>query len=129
MEGEKRKILIVDDQEINHVLFNEILKPFGLNLIYAKNGIHAIEMTKQYSPDLILMDLRMPDISGYEAVEKIRTFNATVPIIAQSAFIVINEHARILKSGFNDVLSKPIDSQLLLKIIDNFFSQINETNI
>ena len=68
------------------------------------------------------MDLRMPDISGYEAVARIRAFNKDVPIIAQSAFVVVNEKEKILQSGFNDVLTKPIDSQLLLKIIDNFLA-------
>jgi ligand-binding sensor domain-containing protein/signal transduction histidine kinase/CheY-like chemotaxis protein len=118
-----KKILVVDDQEINHVIFNEILKPFGLNLLFARNGIQSVDLCRQYQPHLILMDLRMPDISGYEAVERIRAFNPTVPIIAQSAFAVVNEREKILQSGFNDVLSKPIDSQLLLKIIDNFLAE------
>lgn len=121
-----KTILIVDDQEINHTLFNEILKPFGLNLIYVKNGLQAVDLCRQYQPHLVLMDLRMPDISGYDAVSRIRAFNQTVPIIAQSAFIVINERERILSSGFNDVLTKPIDTQLLLKIIDSFFANTGE---
>ena len=116
-----KKILVVDDQEINHAIFTEILKPFGLNLLFAKNGIQAVDLCRQYQPHLILMDLRMPDISGYDAVNRIRAFNKDVPIIAQSAFVVVNEREKILQSGFNDVLTKPVDSQLLLKIIDNFF--------
>jgi len=121
-----KKILVVDDQEINHAIFNEILKPFGLNLLFARNGIQAVDLCRQYQPHLILMDLRMPDISGYEAALRIRAFNKEVPIIAQSAFVVVNEREKILNSGFNDVLSKPIDSQLLLKIIDNFILDKNE---
>ena len=121
-----KKILVVDDQEINHAIFNEILKPFGLNLLFARNGIQAVDLCRQYQPHLILMDLRMPDISGYEAVSRIRAFNKDVPIIAQSAFVVVNEREKIMNSGFNDVLTKPIDSQLLLKIIDNFMCEKNE---
>ena len=116
-----KKILIVDDLEINHAIFNEILKPFGINLLFAKNGVQAVDLCRQYQPNLILMDLRMPDISGFEAVKRIRDFDKDVPIIAQSAFVVVNERDKIIKSGFNDILTKPIDSQLLLKIIDNFF--------
>lgn len=117
-----KKVLVVDDFEINHAIFNEILKPFGLNLLFAKNGVQAVDLCRQYQPNIILMDLRMPDISGYEAVARIRAFNKDVPIIAQSAFVVVNEKEKILQSGFNDVLTKPIDSQLLLKIIDNFLA-------
>jgi len=117
-----KKILVVDDFEINHAIFNEILKPFGLNLLFAKNGVQAVDLCRQYQPHIVLMDLRMPDISGYEAVARIRAFNKDVPIIAQSAFVVVNEKEKILQSGFNDVLTKPIDSQLLLKIIDNFLA-------
>jgi len=121
-----KRILVVDDQEINHAIFNEILKPFGLNLLFAKNGVQAVDLCRQYQPHLILMDLRMPDISGYEAVSRIRAFNKNVPIIAQSAFIVVNEREKILNSGFNDILTKPVDSQLLLKIIDSFLCDKSE---
>lgn len=100
-------ILIAEDDLSNYLLFEIILKQ-DYRLYHANNGIEAIELFKQYQPQLILMDIKMPKMDGYEATTQIRKFSTTIPIIAVTAYAFPEDKKRILNSGFNDYLSKPI---------------------
>ncbi len=100
-------ILIAEDDLSNYLLFEIILKQ-DYRLYHANNGIEAIELFKQYRPQLILMDIKMPKMDGYEATTQIRKFSTTIPIIAVTAYAFPEDKKRILNSGFNDYLSKPI---------------------
>jgi CheY-like chemotaxis protein len=113
-----KKILVVEDNEINTYYFLEILRKTGARLVYAKNGIEAIEKVN-FLPgiDLILMDIKMPEMNGYEAFDEIRKINKNVPIIAQTAYALENDRETILNYGFNDYITKPIDRNLLYTIL------------
>lgn len=100
-------ILIAEDDLSNYLLFEIILKQ-DYRLYHANNGIEAIELFKQYRPQLILMDIKMPKMNGYEATTQIRKISTTIPIIAITAHAFPEDKERILNSGFNDYLSKPI---------------------
>ena len=100
-------ILIAEDDLSNYLLFEIILKQ-DYRLYHANNGIEAIKLFKQYQPQLILMDIKMPKMDGYEATTQIRKFSTTIPIIAVTAYAFPEDKKRILNSGFNDYLSKPI---------------------
>jgi len=101
-------MLIAEDDIISFELYKARLEELHLDLIHAKNGQVAVEKVKE-NPNiqLILMDIRMPVLNGYEATKQIRLFNKHVPIIAQTAFAMIPEQKTILESGFTDFLSKP----------------------
>lgn len=100
-------ILIAEDDPSNYLLFEIILKQ-DYRLYHANNGIEAIELFEQYRPQLILMDIKMPKMNGYEATTQIRKISTTIPIIAITAHAFPEDKERILNSGFNDYLSKPI---------------------
>ena len=108
----KITLLIAEDNISNYKLFESILKK-EYSLIHAWNGIEAIELFKEHHPDLILMDIKMPEMDGYEATANIRTLSMDIPIIAVTAFAFAEDERRILKSGFNDYLAKPIHANLL----------------
>ncbi len=113
-----KKILVVEDNEINTYYFLEILRKTGARLIYAKNGLEAIEKVN-FLPeiDVILMDIKMPEMNGYEAFDEIRKINKKTPIIAQTAYALENDRETILEYGFDDYITKPIDRNVLYSIL------------
>lgn len=115
-----RSILIVEDDLSNFELLKAILKKTEANLEWSKNGFEAIEYCKTQLPDIVLMDIKMPDMNGYETVSHLRNMNITIPIVAQTAFARIEDEKRILESGFDAYLSKPIEKKKLLSILDEF---------
>lgn len=112
------KILIAEDTESNFVLLERILKEqYDLN--WAKDGMEAIELFERSKPDIILMDIRMPNINGIEAIQTIREMNKEIPIIAVTAFTYDSDVERVLKAGCNAYISKPIRANdLLSKIVE-----------
>jgi len=105
----KLKILVVEDDETSRMLIELILQKHNFNMLFVASGSKAIEVC-QNNPDidLILMDIKMPLMDGYEATRQIRKFNTSVIIIAQTAFGEINDRIKALDAGCNDYLSKPI---------------------
>lgn len=119
---EKLKILIADDDKLIRLFFGISVERFSKEILYSENGIEAVE-TCQRNPDidLILMDIKMPEMDGYEATRLIRQFNKEVIIIAQSAFQFSDIKEKAETTGFNDYLSKPIQKTLLYDLIGKYF--------
>lgn len=110
-------LLIAEDNESNYTLIKAILKDY--NLLHAWNGQEAIDLYRIYHPDMILMDLKMPIMDGYQATEEIRKDNTIIPIIAVTAFAFAEDEQRVSQSGFNGYVAKPIKpNNLKKKIID-----------
>lgn len=109
----KLSILVAEDMEDNYCLCEAILAS-RYELHWAHNGEEAISLFLKFQPDIILMDIRMPEVNGYEATEAIRQMSATVPIIALTAFAYEEDRQKIMHSGFTDFLTKPISSKVLL---------------
>ena len=109
----KLSILVAEDMEDNYRLCEAILAS-RYELHWAHNGEEAISLFLKFQPDFILMDIRMPEVNGYEATEAIRQMSATVPIIALTAFAYEEDRQKIMHSGFTDFLTKPISSKVLL---------------
>lgn len=124
--GSFRKILIVEDNLINQKLTSTILHHNGFEVSIAKNGRKAIEMLKDYSPDLILMDIQMPVLDGYRTTQLIRDeLHIGTPIIAMTAHALSGEREKCLKAGMNDYLAKPFrEPDLLDKIA--YWSSLSE---
>ncbi|WP_298616681.1 response regulator [uncultured Odoribacter sp.] len=120
----KPMILIAEDNSDNYLLLKCILQS-NYTLLHAWNGKEAIELYKQQHPQLVLMDIRMPGIDGFEATAEIRKISTTVPIIAITAYAYAQDIEQILKSGFNNYISKPIDVINLKEKVREIF-EINE---
>lgn len=105
-------ILIAEDNESNYLLFKSVLGK-KYKLLHAWDGVEAVELYKKHLPNIIIMDINMPNMDGYEATQEIRKISAKVPIIAVTAYAYASDEARIMKSGFNGYVSKPIDAHKL----------------
>jgi|GEM_PF-417322 len=122
----KLKILIAEDDEVSEMLIDISVKLFCKEIFKARTGIEAVERCRENPDiDLVLMDIRMPEMGGYEATRQIRQFNKDVIIIAQTAYGLTGDSAKAIKAGCNDYISKPISKVELLALIRKYF--INET--
>jgi PAS domain S-box-containing protein len=121
LKSENPVILIAEDVESNFVYLKALLEETGCQLIWAKNGREAIEKYKAHSDImLIMMDIRMPIMGGYEAISEIRKFDKEVPIIVQTAYAREEDRQKIETSGCNDFITKPIKREILLKAISKY---------
>ncbi len=123
----KLKILIVEDDKVSEILITEMVKMFAKEFLNATNGVEAIEACRKNPDiDLVLMDINMPEMGGYEATQKIREFNREVVIIAQTAHALVGDREKSIAAGCNDYISKPINKTQLRKMVTNFFSELPE---
>ncbi|MBK6345851.1 MAG: response regulator [Bacteroidales bacterium] len=122
--GLKLKILVVDDDETSEKLISIVVKEFCRELIKAVDGVEAVEACRANPDiDLILMDVQLPAMNGYEATRQIRQFNQKVVIISQTAFGLSGDREKSIKAGCNDYISKPIRKEALLALINKYFSK------
>jgi CheY-like chemotaxis protein len=116
------KILIVEDDETSEKLINIVVEKFSKEVINVNNGVEAIRICRNNPDlDLILMDINIPEMNGYEATSQIRKFNKEVIIFAQTAYALSGEREKAIAAGCNDYLPKPISQNLLLELIKKHF--------
>jgi len=136
-ETNQPKILIVDDEEKNLKLLSMILQSHNYDVATAKNGIEALEKTKEYSPDMIFLDVMMPELDGYETCRRLREDPATnfIPVVMVTALGDQESRNKGLEAGANDFLTKPVDrtevairakNLLRVKEFEDFLKQHNE---
>ena len=113
-------ILIAEDEDHNFMLIEEMLKASNFKIIRANTGTEAVNIFMNQPVDLILMDIRMPDMNGYEATEMIKTINPDIPIIVQSAYSLQVEIKKAIEKGANDYIVKPIDKNNLFELINKY---------
>ena len=117
------KILIAEDIDSNFFYFEAILKRTRIEIFRAKNGREAIEIVKNNPEiELILMDIQMPDINGYKATSIIKNLRDDIIIIAQTAYGMANEKRKILNSGFDNFIAKPINANELLEMLCQYYN-------
>lgn len=114
-----KTILIVEDIELNIDLLTQILED-DYNLIIARDGAQGVALTKQEVPDLILMDISLPVMDGYEATRNIRKTFQSLPIIGLSAHAMHGDAEKAKTVGLTDYLTKPLDEDLLLKKLNEY---------
>ena len=114
-------VLIAEDDDINFLLLSKILLDKQAFVERVFNGKQAVEYCRKHEPDLVLMDMKMPRMDGFEATQEIRSFNQRVPIIAQTAFALESEKRKCLEAGCSDYISKPINQCVLLNLVDKYF--------
>jgi signal transduction histidine kinase/CheY-like chemotaxis protein len=117
------KVLVVDDDETSLKLYNAMLGPFADDYFQAINGLEAVKVCRHNpSINLVLMDIQMPGMDGFEATRKIREFNKELVIIAQTAYTLADDRAKALEAGCNDYISKPIDRVAVIDLINQYLS-------
>ncbi len=114
-----KTILIVEDNEKNMKLARDILRAKGYATLEAVNGLDGVRLAIEQVPDLVLMDIQLPDINGIEAFERIRGHAATarVPVVAFTASVTANDRSRISDAGFDGFLGKPINLKEFLDTV------------
>lgn len=119
-----KKILIAEDEKTNYLFLEALLKRTNAVLIWAETGKTALEAVQSDTEiDIVLMDIKMPEMNGYEATNEIKKIRPELPIIAQTAYALAGEKEKILSAGCDDYLSKPIMGKVLLEKIDNFLKK------
>jgi CheY-like chemotaxis protein len=118
------KVLIAEDDQTSELFIETIVNHYSRKVLTALTGIEAIEVCRNNPDlDLVLMDIRMPGIDGYEATRQIRQFNKNVIIIAQTAYGLSGDRGKALKAGCNDYISKPINKIEFSRLIMKYFGQ------
>ena len=116
-------ILIVEDEEVNYQFLEAVFADSHAQLVHVSDGNKAVELSRTLNHiDLILMDIRLPEKNGYDAVKEIRQFKPTIPIIAQTAYSSKKERDKCKAIGFNEYITKPIDIPLLIQMVNKYFN-------
>lgn len=116
-------VLIVEDDQFNTDYIKEILSATGVSFLNTGLGYDAVRLTAEQPVDLVLMDIGLPDINGYETTRKIRQFNQDIKIIAQTAYVSHFEKQKAIEAGCNDYISKPTRQETLLSMINKHLKQ------
>ena len=121
----QKTILIVEDNELNMKLFNDLLEAHGYRTLQTRNGKEALELTRLHKPDLILMDIQLPEVSGLQVTRWIKQDEALrhIPVIAITAFAMKGDEERILAGGCEAYMSKPISILKFLETVRRFLNQ------
>ncbi|MEE8333456.1 MAG: response regulator [Alphaproteobacteria bacterium] len=117
---EKKKILIVEDNELNMKLFHDLLEVHGYETIQTKDGRQALGLAHEHHPDLILMDIQLPEVSGLEVTKWIKEDDdlKSIPVIAVTAFAMKGDEEKIRNGGCEAYIAKPISVSTFLKTIE-----------
>ncbi|RUT79105.1 response regulator [Ancylomarina longa] len=115
-----KTILIAEDVESNYLYLEEVIKKTGAKILWATDGLKAVELFHENKIDLILMDIQMPFLNGFETTKIIKGENPNIPIISQTAYAMAEDRLKSLDAGCDDYIAKPISSKKLLTIVDKY---------
>lgn len=120
MAGER--VLVVEDNEKSMKLFRDVLRVTGYRTLEATTGAQAIELAAEHAPDLVLMDIRLPDIDGVEALSRLRADErtASIPVLALTAQAMQGDRERILAVGFDGYIAKPVNVVELVGVVRRY---------
>lgn len=117
-----KKVLIVEDNELNMKLFHDLLEAHGYDVLGTRNGLKALELAREHRPDLILMDIQLPEVSGLEVTKWIKDDEdlSAIPVIAVTAFAMKGDEERIRAGGCEGYMSKPITVTTFIETVQKF---------
>lgn len=120
----RQKVLIVEDNELNMKLFNDLLKAHGYDTLQTKDGAEVLALARRHRPDLILMDIQLPEISGLEVTRWIKQDEELklIPVIAVTAFAMKGDREKMRDGGCEDYIAKPISIASFLQTVERFLS-------
>lgn len=117
-------ILVAEDDAVNFRFLEALLQDTGVQILHASTGAQAVELCLTISKiDLVLMDIKMPEMNGIEATKKIRSFNKRIPVIAQTAFTMDDEISQCMQAGCDDHITKPIDIREFMEKVDGYLRE------
>jgi len=125
----KGEILVAEDAPANQIYIRALLEKMGLSVTIVENGQKAVEAVQQKSFDLVFMDMQMPVMSGYEATEKILALNPRLPVVALTASAMLGDSDKCLKAGCVEYLSKPIERKELIRVLQTYLPNSDQTRI
>jgi two-component system cell cycle response regulator DivK len=122
-----KTVMIVEDNELNMKLFNDLLESRGYSIIQTRNGMEALDLARAHHPDLILMDIQLPEVSGLVVTKWLKEDDdlAAIPVIAVTAFAMKGDEERILQGGCEGYISKPISVPHFLETIARYIGPAN----
>ena len=117
-----KKVLVVEDNELNMKLFNDLLEASGYETLQTRSGLEALALARTHRPDLILMDIQLPEVSGLEVTKWIKEDDAlrAIPVIAVTAFAMKGDEERIREGGCEAYISKPISVGKFIETVKHF---------
>jgi len=115
-----KKVLIVEDNELNMKLFHDLLEAHGIDTVETRNGNDVLDLARESKPDLILMDIQLPEISGLDVTKLLKADEElkSIPVIAVTAFAMKGDEEKIREGGCEDYISKPISVTQFLEVIN-----------
>jgi two-component system cell cycle response regulator DivK len=123
-EATPKTILVVEDNDLNLKLFGDLLEMSGYHVVQAREGLEALRLAREHRPDLIVMDIQLPGVSGLEVTKWIKEDHLlkAIPIVAVTALALKGDEQKIRAAGCDAYISKPISTVNFLKAIERFFS-------
>lgn len=120
-----KTVLIVEDNELNMKLFRDLLEAHGIATIETRNGMEVLDIARTKKPDLILMDIQLPEVSGLDVTKWLKGDEAlkNIPVIAVTAFAMKGDEEKIREGGCEDYISKPISVSRFLEVIRNYLNK------
>lgn len=117
-----KTVLIVEDNELNMKLFNDLLEAHGINTIETRDGNGVLDIARERKPDLILMDIQLPEISGLDVTKLLKADSElkSIPVIAVTAFAMKGDEEKIREGGCEDYISKPISVTQFIEVIQKY---------
>lgn len=117
-----KTVLIVEDNELNMKLFHDLLEAHGYNTLQTRNGLDALDIAREHQPDLILMDIQLPQVSGLEVTKWLKEDDGLrhIPVVAVTAFAMKGDEKKIRDGGCEAYISKPISVVTFLEIVGSF---------
>ncbi len=115
-----KKVLIVEDNELNMKLFRDLLEAHGIDTVQTREGKLAFDMAREHKPDLIIMDIQLPEVSGLEITERLKADEElkSIPVIAVTAFAMKGDEKKIRDGGCEDYISKPISVSRFIEAVE-----------
>lgn len=122
MNGAVKTVLVVEDNELNMKLFHDLLEAHGYNILQTKDGMEALRMAREHRPDLILMDIQLPEVSGLEVTKWIKEDEnlKAIPVIAVTAFAMKGDEEKIREGGCEAYIAKPISVTSFLQTVQRY---------
>src|SRR5476649_167415 len=119
MDAKAKTVLIVEDNELNMKLFHDLLDAHGYKILKTKDGMEALDIAREHHPDLILMDIQLPEVSGLDVTKWLKEDDSlrSIPVIAVTAFAMKGDEEKIREGGCQDYIAKPISVMKFLEIV------------
>jgi two-component system cell cycle response regulator DivK len=124
MNADAKTVLVVEDNELNMKLFHDLLEAHGYNILQTKDGMEALRIAREHRPDLILMDIQLPEVSGLEVTKWIKEDDnlKSIPVIAVTAFAMKGDEEKIRNGGCEAYIAKPISVANFIQTVQQFLN-------